>query len=116
VQHNHVHLIVEAGNRRRMSEGLRALLIRVARGLNRVMGSSGARFADRFHEHVLKTPNEVRNALRYVIGNRASHLARWGRVPTPAFADPFSSIASHAPISPPESWLLLKGWTRAGPI
>jgi len=35
VQHNHVHLVIEADDRRAMSDGLRALLSRVARGLNR---------------------------------------------------------------------------------
>jgi REP element-mobilizing transposase RayT len=39
VQHDHVHMIVEANDRRGMSEGLRTLLVRVARGINAVMGA-----------------------------------------------------------------------------
>ncbi len=52
--------------------------IRLARGLNRMMGRNGPVFADRFHAHVLRTPAEVRHALRYVIGNFAGHAARRG--------------------------------------
>lgn len=109
VQHNHVHLIVEASDRRTMSNALKALLIRVARGLNRQMDSKGARFADRYHEHVLRTPTETCNALLYVVGNRAVHLARWGKSPA-LDVDPFSSVASTELIHPPKSWLLLEGW------
>jgi len=112
VQHNHVHLIVEADDRRAMSNGLRALLSCVARGLNRVMGARGHRFDDRYHEHILATPTEVRNALLYVIGNRAVHLARRGQSAGDA-ADPFSSTIVMI-VGAPTSWLLREGWTRAG--
>lgn len=112
VQHNHLHLIVEADDRRAMSNGLRLLLARIARGLNGVMHGHGARFDDRYHEHVLTTPTEVVNALRYVLGNRAVHLARWGRDASDA-DDPFGSIANDNIIKRPTSWLLREGWTRA---
>src|SRR5437868_4669655 len=36
VQHNHVHMIVEARDRRSMSGALRSMLIRIARGINSV--------------------------------------------------------------------------------
>jgi putative transposase len=111
VQHNHVHLIVEADGRRALSNAMRALLIRVARKLNAVMGTRGRRFDDRYHEHVLKTPNETRNALLYVIGNRAVHLARWGKAQRTG-VDEFSSLASEELIRPPESWLLTDGWLQ----
>jgi putative transposase len=109
VQHNHIHLIVEADNRRAMSNNMRRLLSRVARELNQVMRASGARFDDRYHEHILKTPNETRNALMYVIGNRAVHLARLGKTPLNDL-DPCSSLVESDLIQPPKTWLLLKGW------
>jgi len=114
VQHNHMHLIVEADDRRAMSNGLRALFIRVARALNGLMGTRGTRFDDRYHEHVLATPTEVRNALFYVLGNRAHHLARWGTIIARDAVDAFSSIAEPI-VKRPRSWLLREGWTRAGP-
>jgi len=115
VQHNHIHMIVEADDRRALSNGMRRLLSQVARELNAVMGATGARFDDRYHEHVLQTPTEVRNALRYVIGNRDVHLARWGRRGERGAADPFSSLGTELG-APARSWLLREGWTRAGPI
>jgi REP element-mobilizing transposase RayT len=117
VQHNHVHMIVEANDRRTMSERLRAMLIRVARGLNSVMGARGRRFEDRYHEHILRTPSETRNALRYVIGNRAHHLAQWGKGDGGRI-DEYSSASQQlaALVRPPRCWLLTEGWTRAGPL
>jgi REP element-mobilizing transposase RayT len=111
VQHNHVHLMIEAEDRRVLSSAMRSLLIRVARGINGVMGASGRRIAERYHEHVLKTPTETRNALRYVMRNRVHHLARWGKSSVP-FVDPFSSEsrALEGLIKPPESWLLQHAW------
>ncbi len=117
VQHNHLHLLVEAEDRTRMTRGMRALLVRIARGLNRVMGTRGARFSDRYHEHVLKTPNEALNALRYVVGNRDVHLRRWKRDEGVGIDnDPYSSAVERALVTPAGSWLLRDGWTRAGPL
>jgi REP element-mobilizing transposase RayT len=114
VQHNHLHLLVEAEDRRTMSNALRALLIRVARGLNAVMGTRGRRVEDRYHEHVLKTPTEVRNALRHVLGNRAHHLAQRGARAADA-VDEYSSQAEPLEplVRPPRSWLLRQGWMKA---
>lgn len=118
VQHNHLHLVTEAVDRATLSKGMRVLLMRIARGLNQVMGSRGRRVADRYHEHILGTPTEVRNALRYVIGNRLVHLARWGQLYRSDQADSFSSLAERPEplVRPPRSWLLREGWTRAGPF
>lgn len=66
VQGEHLHFIVEADGNRALSEGMQGLTVRLAKGLNRVMGRHGKVFADRFHAHVLDTPAEVRNALAYV--------------------------------------------------
>ena len=114
VQHNHIHLIVEADSRPSMSRGLRFLISRIARGLNEVMEASGSRFDDRYHEHILRTPAEALNALRYVIGNRAVHLARWGKS-VRTIDDEFCSIAQPTLGVAPTAWLLTESWTRAGP-
>jgi hypothetical protein len=53
--------------------------------------------ADRYHAHVLRTPVEVRNAIRYVLGNFASHAARRGERAPAGWVDPFSSAAGNAP-------------------
>jgi hypothetical protein len=98
VQGNHVHLIAEADGARAFALGVRALSIRLARRLNSMMGRSGPVFADRYHAHVLRTPAEVRNAIRYVLGNYESHAARRGEPKsTQGWVDPYSSAAARAP-------------------
>ena len=124
VQGNHLHLLVEADDRRAMSNGLRALLISLARRLNKMMGVTGSRFADRFHERALTSPSAVRTALRYVLTNAAKHHGHDA-------VDPYSSgpwftgwapevkrarwtPCTGPPTKRPESWLLRGGWRRAG--
>jgi REP element-mobilizing transposase RayT len=94
---NHLHLLVEAASQRALSTGMRALTIRLARRLNAMMGRSGPVLADRYHMHVLRSPAEVRNAVRYVRGNFASHAARRGERVGAAWIDPYGSVAGREP-------------------
>jgi REP element-mobilizing transposase RayT len=73
IQSNHLHLIVEAEDRAALTRGMRGLLVRIARGLNRLWLRRGPVFEDRFHEHELHTAREVRNALVYVLQNLRKH-------------------------------------------
>ncbi|MEW6073566.1 MAG: peptide MFS transporter [Planctomycetota bacterium] len=82
---NHLHLIGEAQNRRALSRGMQGLAVRIAKGLNRHWGRRGKVFADRYHDHILRTPREVRSALAYVLRNAARHGVGG------AGADPYSS-------------------------
>jgi putative transposase len=47
VQSNHLHLVVEARDARSLSRGMQGLLVRIARGLNRLWRRRGSVFADR---------------------------------------------------------------------
>src|SRR5271154_3056634 len=69
VQGNHIHMLVEANDTLALTRGMHALNIRIARKLNNVMARHGAVLAERFHAHVLRTPNETANAIRYVREN-----------------------------------------------
>jgi REP element-mobilizing transposase RayT len=73
VQQDHLHLIAEALDRRALSRGVQGLSIRVARAVNRELERKGRLFADRYHARALKTPREVRFALRYVLLNAHKH-------------------------------------------
>jgi REP element-mobilizing transposase RayT len=97
IQGNHVHLIAEAQGTQAFAIGVRALSIRLARRLNAMMGRSGPVFADRYHAHALRTPAEVRNAVRYELGNFESHAARRGERTSGRWVDPFSSAAMKRP-------------------
>jgi hypothetical protein len=91
---------------------MKALLARLGKGLNALMGRRGKVFRDPCHAHVLRTPAEVRRALAYVLGNFASHAVRRGDALPRAFVDPYSSAAAlgpdgeRPPVSEPASWLL----------
>jgi REP element-mobilizing transposase RayT len=78
IQSNHLHLIVEARDAQALGRGMKALGSRLARAVNQVFGRRGPVLLDRFHHVVLKTPTQVRNALRYVLLNARRH-ARSGR-------------------------------------
>ena len=87
IQTNHLHLIVEADDRRVLSRGTQGLLVRIARALNRLWRRSGSVFVDRFHERSLENPRQVRNALVYVLQNLRKHKIEL------AGPDPYSSAA-----------------------
>ncbi len=114
VQGNHIHLLAEASDRRAMSNGIRALLIRIAKRINGMMGARGPRFADRYHERALTAPAQVRNALRYVVHNHARHLAQVGKVAPER--DQFCSLEHPGLAAEPKSWLLRVACQRAGPL
>ena len=78
VQSNRIHLLIEANDRGRLTQGMKGFAVRVAKGLNSLLGIRGRIWADRYHARALKTPREVRNVLVYVLCNRAKHGGRSG--------------------------------------
>ena len=57
-----------------MSTGFRALAAHLTHLLHRVMGRGGPVLDKRTRARALRTPNEVRNVLRYVLLNRNRHV------------------------------------------
>jgi putative transposase len=140
VQSNHLHLIVEAAERRALTAGVHGLEARITRYINELLMRRGPLWADRWHGRALKSPREVRNALVYVLANFRKHASR----PVPRGADPCSSgawfhgwrgidqqrgpppLAGRAPpvpktdekvpVSGPKTWLLREGFLRAGRV
>ena len=125
VQSNHVHLLCEARDRRELWRGIQSLAIRIAKRLNRLWRRAGKLFADRYHDRILRSPREVRNALAYVLNNAAHHGVELPR----GEPDPYSSgvwftgwraIAARArdpsPLVRARTWLLTVGWLRHGRI
>jgi putative transposase len=96
VQGNHLHLLVEARDRRILSSGMNGLGVRVARGLNRVMSRRGRVLADRYHAHILRTPAEARRARAYLLQNAQRH---YGHVQP----DPYTSVQA---VVEPETFLM----------
>ncbi len=124
VQGNHLHLIAEVETRTVLSRCMRSLAIRLARGLNAMMGRKGRVIADRYHVVVLRNPQQTRNAIRYVLSDTRKHMLERGE-PTPrVIADTYAAGPSdHVPrtmrlrpsvlLLEPRSWLLTDGWRRA---
>ncbi|HEY2746709.1 MAG TPA: hypothetical protein VGL86_18900 [Polyangia bacterium] len=77
-------MLVEAEDARSLSRGMNGLGVRVAKGLNPVMGRRGKVLEDRYHGHILRTPTEVRHARAYLVQNAARHVGLVG-------ADPYTS-------------------------
>jgi REP element-mobilizing transposase RayT len=123
VQGNHVHLIAEVENRSMLSRAMRSLTIRAAKGLNQLMRRKGRVIADRYHVSVLSKPQQVRNAIRYVLSNTRKHMVERGQEVGPVTADDYAAgPADHVPttmrlrpsplLAEPRTWLLQTGWRR----
>ena len=137
VQADHIHLLVEAREREALLNGVRALSVRLARRLNRLLFRRGRAIADRWHGRSLSSPRAVRHALAYLFGNFRKHGERIATLidlcsSAPHFRD-FSGCNGRTPsaIGPPfierertparvtlpaQSWLLRHGWHRHGRI
>jgi putative transposase len=80
-----------------------------------VMNRRGPVFADRYHSHLLKSPREAAQAVRYVLENLAVHARREGWT-IPRGADPYCSAAPHdrgpPPVVEPVWWMLRVGVER----
>jgi REP element-mobilizing transposase RayT len=108
VMGNHLHLIIEADSSGALSRGMQGLCIRLAKAMNRALkGRAGRVFADHYHSHLLVTPAEVRNALRYVSENAEHHFGAAG-------VDWFSSQNPELreQLELPKTWLLTVGFRR----
>ena len=142
IQHDHLHLIVEAGQpkgpgagaradrakqeREALRRGISGLAVSFARGLNRRLGRKGKVWSDRHHRRDLESPTEVRNTILYVLQNWLRHGMRtFGMgVVDPystalrfrGWADDHVTIIETEPWSDPSprTWLLRDGWIRAG--
>ena len=116
IQGNHIHLLVEADDAISLGRAMKGLAIRIARGMNRMMGRAGGQvFAERYHTHLLRTPTEVRNAIHYLRHNRRHHLGERAAFLPASFVDPYTSEAEDlAGVLPsPTLWVLTTGWLRA---
>jgi len=122
LQSNHVHLIVEADDRRALSRGMKGIAVRLARTLNRLWKRRGSVLSDRFHARPLRTPREVRSALVYVLQNARHHGLRLLGVDSYSSGPWFDGwkqgivLAGDGPGTRARTWLLREGWRRHGLI
>jgi putative transposase len=144
IQRTHVHLIVEADDKRALARGMQGFQISAAKHLNRAISKDrpgprrrGTVFPDRYHAEIIKSPRQARHTLAYVMNNWRKHGEdRIGRMR--AWKIDWFSSAIHFPhwveygdapwmwhgpplYEPlwawqPRTWLLREGWKRHGLI
>ena len=132
---DHLHLVVEAAGAVALARGMQGLNIRLARRINALLDRRGRLLAQRYHARPLRTPTEVRNAIRYVLLNGRHHAAERSEVLSGGWVDPYSSALwfdgwkaairtdapwlralarAGCPTAAPRTWLLSVGWRRGG--
>ncbi|MCH7868813.1 MAG: transposase [Myxococcales bacterium] len=135
IQHNHLHMIVEAESQDALSRGMKSIAARFALAVNRVFKRTGQVIAGRYHVQLLTSPQQVRNALRYVLLNIRKHFKQRNGHAPPVKIDEASSgsqfdgwrasseslrvkasIQEDVGVAKAASWLLSKGWRRRGLI
>jgi REP element-mobilizing transposase RayT len=126
VQSNHLHLVVEASDQGHLARGMQSVLITIAKRLNKWWGRKGQVVEDRYHSRQLRTPNEVRNALGYVLCNARRHGVAVSREApddrsSGRWFDGWKELAGElvgrgAPVARARTWLLSKGWRLRGLI
>jgi putative transposase len=126
---NHLHMFVEARNNDALSKGMKSFNGRLGKILSRMTEKRGPVWAARFHMHVLKTPTEVKRALKYILLNYSKHkklfehiddfssgpvFTQWKELAGKKWNDHFRPLKPEAMgLSPPQSWLARVGWLRA---
>jgi REP element-mobilizing transposase RayT len=133
IQHNHLHLLVEAADRQVLTRRMQSFAINAARAINGTDGRRGKVFAYRYHATQIRTPRQARCAFAYVLNNWRHHREDlvMGRA-FEAAVDPYSSGLSFTgwkgrrflvpvgysplPVTPPATALLRSQWTRFGRI
>ena len=145
IQRTHVHLLVEADNKRALARGMQSFQISAAKHINReysvkhelAQARRGNVFVDRSHLEVIKTPRQARRALAYVLNNWRKHREDRDEVTSDRNVDPYSSGVlflgwkereeaavlwkwrdSYDPLVVylPKTWLLSQGWLKHGRI
>ena len=103
---NHLHFIIEAEGKDRLSQVMQSLGVSFAKRLNAKLKRKGAVLRERYHVHILKTPSEVKRALNYVLSNEYKHQGKKGWIAR--------NIYSSAVIVAKETWraLLGKDWQK----
>ncbi|MBX3154779.1 MAG: transposase [Deltaproteobacteria bacterium] len=128
IQHNHLHLLVEASSKETLALGMQSFATCAAKAINAALGCAGKVFAHRYHATPVRSPRQTRNALAYILCNWRHHNEDRG---TRVHLDKFSSAVSFdrwstggylvphdhdpLPVRPAETWLLRIGWSLHHP-
>jgi putative transposase len=122
IQRSHVHMLVEADDKRALARGMQGFQISAAKHINAMLGHGrhgrhgrperpgprrrGPVFSDRYHATIITSPRQARHALAYVLCNWRKHredrdarLAVW-QIDVFSSAIDFAGWAEHRPELP----------------
>jgi len=145
IQRTHLHLLVEANDKRALSLGMQGFQISAAKHLNAAIskGRPGPRrrgvvFPDRYHAEIITSPTQARHVLRYILSNWRKHREDLASPMNTWTIDWFSSAAmfpdwqeygdeegflwrgppTYDPlmVRRPQTWVLQEGWKKCGSI
>ncbi|HSS01838.1 MAG TPA: transposase [Kofleriaceae bacterium] len=144
IQHNHLHLIVEACDKNALASGMQGFQISAAKHLNAAIskGRPGPRrrgtvFPDRYHAEIITSPTQARHAISYTLNNFRKHREDQAGSASTWKVDWFSSgimfpgwleygdeaFLWRGPPTcdplityQPKTWLLREGWKKVGSI
>jgi REP element-mobilizing transposase RayT len=135
IQHQHIHLIVEANDEGALSRGMQRVTSSVARAFNHIAGLRGRVFPHRYTAKQIRTARYARNAIAYVLNNWRRHNehlkpsehsfgAHLDRYASGITFDGWAGIEGWLlpadfeplPVAEPQTWLLTEGWRAYGEI
>jgi REP element-mobilizing transposase RayT len=80
LQHDHIHLLVEAKSKEALAKGMQGFQISAAKHLNAAISKDrpgprrrGSVFPDRYHAEIITSPTQARHTLSYVLNNWRKH-------------------------------------------
>ncbi|HEY0193580.1 MAG TPA: transposase [Kofleriaceae bacterium] len=142
IQRSHIHLLVEANDKVSLSRGMQAFQISAAKQLNRAFSRRlpgprrrGAVFPDRYYAEIIRSPQQARHALSYVLNNWRKHhedrederrgwkidwyssagaFACWAEAEQEPWMLRRPSKMEPLQVTPAATWLLDVGWKKHG--
>ncbi len=73
VQSNHLHLLVEASDKAELGKSMQSFCTSLAKLINNSCRRRGRVFVDRYHLHILRTSQEVKNAMKNIFQKLYKH-------------------------------------------
>ena len=124
IQSNHIHLVVEAQNRKTAIRKMQGFMIAFAKRLNRILGrTKGKVWADRYFSRDIESSRDMHNVLSYIFANAKKH----GVIPNePDVYDVYSTASRFLgfprgetepwPRPKPRTAMLSRWWRAHGPV
>ena len=140
IQHDHIHLLVEADDKRALASGMQGFQISAAKHLNAAISKEkpgprrrGTVFPDRYHAEIITSPTQARHVLSYVMNNWRKHredqhgpastwkldwfssaitFPGWAEYGDEAFLWRGPPTFDPLVVFQPRTWLLREGWKK----